>query len=1233
MKTLAELTINSLKRLIRFLEKNWYNKVTVVTTAPIYSLAPKVLTEEKDLNAILPYLNNLKQAIDSVEINNIAITGSYGSGKSTILKTFQHRNPEYEYLNISLASFKDNKDNSEDPEFERKLEISILQQMFYHVEPSKIPDSRFKRIVNLTSHKLFLFTIFLVSWFFSALLLFKFDYVEKLNPRSWTFSHPVDWISVLASLLFFIGIGFFVKDTYRLFKNSKVNKLNIKGELELGDAIDKSIFNQHLEEILYFFERTAFNVVVIEDVDRFNSTDIFTKLREVNILINNSKLIKRSVKFVYAIKDEMFKDKNERVKFFEFVIPVIPFINPSNANDQLINLIASANLKDSLSHDFTSDVVTFIDDIDMRLLINIFHEYQLYRSLLSSELKQDNLFAIIVYKNLYPEDFGSLQKRKGKLFQFFANKSSYCAAVVKKYNSDLETINNRIGLLEIENQSSIKELRAVYIYRLLSKLEHFHSFNTNGVNISITEALEDKNFNVISASEGFSYTKVGKQYYSHQLLYESVTSSVIFKDIEKEVSNSLTYLQREELLNKKRENQLELLRTEKEKRKKEKNDTEQKSVQELFNTNDLDEYWGDFKEDNLVRSLLLNGYIDEHYDDYISLFHEVSLTKDDFKFERFVKSGRSLPFDHQVTKCKNVLKRVPDKYFRREEILNYKLLSYLLNNENEYRAQVESIFTLLKKDKDQTFQFIRGFVSQDSQDISLFMKKLCESKPTLWEYLYTKSELPTEDITTFLKHIFNYGDLNAILEFTSLKSLEEFLAKIPNIFEFCSNLKGAATIKSLIQKKVILIENLDLPDESQKEMFDFICSYSFYELNRHNISIIIKGQGKEVDPAKLDTSHYTTILHLGIDDLLEYVNLDIENYIEHVLLLGERNTDEDEDSITALLNKDVIPIDLKIRLLQSQLTNISSLEQIEELDVKQVILNCNKVMITWSNVFNYHEAIEQEDFDSVLIDFLNNEKNYSALSKERFPIKSKNEEYIKKISSILLFCSSLKNEAYENLLDCIPYTYNSIDFERLDKEKAEKLVFKRKLGLTAKNFYGLKEKELHIQLAEVQQDKIAAKFSELDLSAEDLLSIFRSSRIQISHKLDVIKNLQESMIVNNDNIAKAVCDLLPESHEVSFSYEALYAIFNAHSSVSKRLVLLNQNLDQLDVDQIRNLSKMLGEDYEKIFVKMHKPTFMNTPQHIVLFEELKKREMIIRYETNEKKNEIKVFAKYSENNT
>lgn len=276
MRTFFKISIEWLKRLTIYIERKLHKSYSASPMA-INSLAPKILTSDKEIDTIRPYLNYLKLAIDSNQINNIALTGSYGSGKSTILRTFQHLHPEYEYLNISLASFKDNKQkkNKDDSDFERKLEVSILQQMFYHVEPSQIPDSRFKRIVNLTSKKLFLLSAFVILWSVSVLYLFKFNYIQKLNPAQWNSNHAIDWIAVIVSVIFFLGISLFIKDLYRLFRNSKINKLSIKGELEL-EANDKSVFNQHLEEILYFFERTKFNVVVIEDVDRFESTDIFT---------------------------------------------------------------------------------------------------------------------------------------------------------------------------------------------------------------------------------------------------------------------------------------------------------------------------------------------------------------------------------------------------------------------------------------------------------------------------------------------------------------------------------------------------------------------------------------------------------------------------------------------------------------------------------------------------------------------------------------------------------------------------------------------------------------------------------------------------------------------------------------------------------------------------------------------------------------------------------------------
>src|ERR1035437_10288772 len=139
----------------------------------------------------------------------------------------------------------------------------------------------------------------------------------------------------------------------------KITKLNIKNaEIQINDKINKSILNHHLDEILYFFEVTPYNVVIIEDLDRFQQTEIFTKLREINLLINNSKKIKeKNVVFIYAVRDDMFKDK-DRTKFFDFIIPVIPIINSSSSNEILLRKIENNEYK--ISTDLIEDISLFI---------------------------------------------------------------------------------------------------------------------------------------------------------------------------------------------------------------------------------------------------------------------------------------------------------------------------------------------------------------------------------------------------------------------------------------------------------------------------------------------------------------------------------------------------------------------------------------------------------------------------------------------------------------------------------------------------------------------------------------------------------------------------------------------------------------------------------------------------------------------------------------------------------
>lgn len=102
------------------------------------------------------YINALTWAFNNKKIKNIALAGPYGSGKSSIIETFlRNRGFSKNFLKVSLASFAEGHQESDNV---KRIELSsdeiekgILKQLFYKVEPQKIPQSRYRK---LTAKKL-----------------------------------------------------------------------------------------------------------------------------------------------------------------------------------------------------------------------------------------------------------------------------------------------------------------------------------------------------------------------------------------------------------------------------------------------------------------------------------------------------------------------------------------------------------------------------------------------------------------------------------------------------------------------------------------------------------------------------------------------------------------------------------------------------------------------------------------------------------------------------------------------------------------------------------------------------------------------------------------------------------------------------------------------------------------------------------------------------------------------
>src|SRR5699024_8813149 len=123
-------------------------------------------------------------------------------------------------------------------------------------------------------------------------------------------------------------------------------------------------------------------------------------------------------------------------------------VNHSNSKEKLIE--ALKNFRYEISHKLIKEVSFYLDD--MRLLYNSVNEFHIYFQKIAGGSDygidfKDKLFAIIVYKNLYPEDFVALGRNKGILFRYIKNeKKSWIEERRKKLEGEKADIEEKIEL-------------------------------------------------------------------------------------------------------------------------------------------------------------------------------------------------------------------------------------------------------------------------------------------------------------------------------------------------------------------------------------------------------------------------------------------------------------------------------------------------------------------------------------------------------------------------------------------------------------------------------------------------------------------------------------------------------------------------------------------------------------------------------------------------------------------
>ncbi|MDK8192220.1 hypothetical protein QP794_19195 [Paenibacillus sp. UMB7766-LJ446] len=1136
------------------------------------------LTPKKNAD-IKIYEEALDFAISQDDIHNIAITGAYSAGKSSIIETYKEKKKDKKFLNISLANFSNlessslTEDHSEKTK-EATIEGKILNQLIHQIKPENIPQTHFKVKKNVSLVSIIIHLFFIVVTVLLACYVWKFNswrlFVSN-SPDLWIKkflgSTTLDTSLVTAGFILTIGCTYVVFKVIQMISVNKIffRKLKVQGqEIEIFENTNESYFDKYLNEVLYLFENANADVIIFEDIDRFDTNLIFAKLREVNVLINRKSSIK--IIFLYLIKDDTFNSK-DRTKFFDFIIPIVPIVDGSNSYDKLVEYFNEGGILSHFDDFFLKSISLYIDDL--RLLKNLYNEYLIYHGRIqSTELDPNRLLAIITYKNLFPYDFSELQLNKGFVYSIMQKKST----LINEKRIELEQRINELTLLleasDNEHIENIDELESIYFlpnYMLKVNDKTVNQFENKGQFIkALKENIEQISF--------FNANYNRWQSFNFEDEYQKVLNNEHFKE-RKELLELKRASDRSDLQQKIKDLKQQLLEVESLRLYQL---ISKENMSHIFNITyingvGIENKFEDIKSSpyfDLIKYLIRNRYIDESYQDYMTYFRENSLTRGDKIFLRSVTDLNGKEFSYPIHNAALVLSRIRDAELKNEEILNYNLLTFMLEN-NDYRLPI-----LLKHvERGSRYDFIIGYCEHDSSintNVSLLVSKVNNSWIEFAEGLLKNIEFTDHTKHFYLLNSFYYSSKEDLLSqnineciTNYVSSQEDFLNIInPNV----DKLIDACELLN-IRFKLINLQNID------KELFNHIYMGSYYDINFPMLSLILE-QIYELEYSEDFVHKNFSLLNTRKEEpVVKYILSRMNLYVRTYLKFSHGKIEDEENVVVELLNnRDLFP-QYKEKYIESLRTLVTDLSKITNETISRHLVHEGKISYTEVNILAYLSTI---GLDDTLIKFINENDKTLIFNEDMF--KDYMGDGQGNIFKEIVVCTSIQDDKYEMLIKGFNMHYKKFSHTDISHHKIEILIRNNVIYMSEANLTFIEEnypdhivdfitRNIDIYLKEMLQKNL--------LSNDYLLNLLESESITDEHKLSLLEGYEVpiSVLDKKEYSEKLISYILLNNFEIN----DLAKIVQGYHQYSH---LLSNNIAKV---VSRHISQIIGNRYSVPF--------------------------------------------------
>lgn len=415
------------------------------TNPALLPLTPGMLSDEE----LQTYDREFSLVFSNPNLRNVAVTGATGSGKSTVVNSWKSMHPEHGWLDVSLANFTDEAKRPSPT----AIEEALINQIVGKMDLRKSPKTRFRKSLERPWTTDLCYA--LIGAAFIALSIFLI-WVNTLIPSARP-SFPLIGTAVVAWFACIVFAIYRIGRTNALSRVAKRMRVNAE-VIELSVGENSSPIQRYMADLVYLLNTSNYDTVVFDDLDSFGYLPLFQELRQLNDLANSRRSSDRArLRFFYLVNDGMFDDPHDRAKFFDYIISIIPYVDPSNALALFREGLEGVGIR--ADDEFLYELSLFIDDPRiLRDLVNETHHYK--SALFADDAMHDGdierLIALLAYKTLFPRDFELLQVDQGYVNALLRSRSIIVEQLTAQNAREAEALSN-----ELDSGTSVRDDEAL----------------------------------------------------------------------------------------------------------------------------------------------------------------------------------------------------------------------------------------------------------------------------------------------------------------------------------------------------------------------------------------------------------------------------------------------------------------------------------------------------------------------------------------------------------------------------------------------------------------------------------------------------------------------------------------------------------------------------------------------------------------------------------------------------